>query len=82
MEADREPPVEGAGREVAGWEDKGWAEEVRVGSHRKEAVGLRIRCVSECVCEEKINKTKKNELINMHRSSVFHYTAIDRKRSP
>ena len=53
MEADRGPPVEGAGREVAGWEDKGWTEEVGVGSHRKEAVGLRIRCVSECVHEEK-----------------------------
>ena len=52
MEADRGPPVEGAGREVAGGEDKGWAEEVGVGSHKKEAVGLHV---SECVCEEKIN---------------------------
>lgn len=40
MEADRGQPVEVAGREVAGWKDKGWAEEVGVGSHMKEVVGL------------------------------------------
>lgn len=40
MEAHRGQPVEVAGREMAGWKDKERAEEVGVGSHTKEVVGL------------------------------------------